>query len=78
MSYNQNGRTCCYSFSDLFEAAYGRQPTHAEYNALMQVTQPERNEQVQMMADHAGWCTQERIGDDGVVYIAFWCSKDNA
>lgn len=69
---------CAYSFADLYTAAFGQKPEQAELHALYALNQTERNKQVQVWAKQAGWGTEERIGSDGVVYLAFcplWKTK---
>lgn len=62
---------CAYSFADLYTAAFGQEPEQRELGALYALSQTERNRRVHAWAEQAGWGTEERIGSDGVVYLAF-------
>lgn len=69
---------CAYSFADLYTAAFGKKPEQAELDALYALSQTERNGQVEVWAQRAGWGTEPRVGSDGVIYIAFcplWKTK---
>ena len=65
------GVECAYGFQDLFFAAFGRMPDDTEIGEFMLLDQPEKNLRVKEWAELAGWETQERVGDDRVVYTAF-------
>ncbi|MBI1333268.1 MAG: hypothetical protein JST12_06460 [Armatimonadetes bacterium] len=67
------GPECCFSFADLFVAAKGR-PWNQDEEAMFQnLTQSERNDWVSHLATMAPqFRTEDKIGDDGVVYRAFW------
>ncbi len=62
---------CAYSFRDLFNAAYGREPNDGELQRFYSFSQEERNKTVKRWAQKANWEVAERIGSDGVVYLAF-------
>jgi hypothetical protein len=62
---------CAYSFSDLFEAVYLRKPTIKETANFGNMNQEDKNNIVKKWAQKAGWETKERIGTDGLLYIAF-------
>lgn len=62
---------CAYSFKDLFEAAFHREPTEDELGNLYALPQSQRNRQVREWAALAQWETRERVGFDGQDYIAF-------
>lgn len=66
------GLECNFSFKDLYNAALGKDMDPLEIQAFNSVSQEERNEKVKLWADMAGWTTEERIGSDGRVYVAFW------
>lgn len=67
------GPECCFSFEDLFISAEGRPWTSEEELVFKNLNQDERNEWVSTLANKAPqFKTQDKIGDDGVTYRAFW------
>ncbi|MCC6476455.1 hypothetical protein IT157_05300 [bacterium] len=62
---------CCYSFADLFRAAFGREPEQTELDQLYALSQDERNRVVKEWAALADWETREVVGTDGVMYVSF-------
>ena len=67
------GPECCFSFQDLFTAAEGRMWTPEEEAKFKSLTQDQRNDWVTQLAAKAPqFRTQDKIGDDGIVYRAFW------
>ena len=67
------GPECCFSFQDLFTAAEGRIWTADEETEFQSLTQRERNEWVSKLAAKAPqFRTQDKVGDDGITYRAFW------
>jgi hypothetical protein len=61
------------SFADLHLRAKGRQWREEEVEAFRLMSQAEKNKWVLAMAAEAdGVKTEQRIGTDGVTYIAFW------
>jgi hypothetical protein len=65
------GIECAYSFTDLYQAAFGRLPSREEMVAFGSVNQESRNAQVREWARIAGWETKDKNGSDGRVYTAF-------
>ncbi len=65
--------SCCgYSFSDLYRAAYGRDPDPEELERLYRLPRAAINATVREWAQLAGWETREVVGSDGEVYVGFW------
>lgn len=64
-------QACAYGFSDLFQAAHGRQPEGSELMELRALALEERNQKVREWADKAGWQTKQMLGQDGKEYTAF-------
>lgn len=62
---------CAYSFSDLYEAAFGQVPAENFLLQFYALPQSERNIQVVSWARRAGWQTRLRKGSDGLDYQAF-------
>jgi hypothetical protein len=69
---NSAGIECAFSFADLYEAAFDRLPEDKELEDLYALPNVEKNKIVGEWAKHAGWSTDERLGDDGETYLAFW------
>jgi|GEM_PF-1024552 len=65
-------RACKFSFEDLFQASFGRTMTALEKSELYQLSQEKRNQKVGDWAHQAGWQTDQRQGNNGVTYTAFW------
>ena len=66
------GIECAYSFSDLFQAVHGRDFTAVENEYFVSLNQEQRNTEVAHLAARAGWKTVGRLGDDGIMYLAFF------
>lgn len=62
---------CHYSFSDLYEAAFGEKPARAALEELYALSQDERNIIVRDWVRRAEWETFDVIGTDGVTYASF-------
>ena len=62
---------CAYSFTDLFRAAFKREPTIEETAHFTNLSQEGKNKLVKEWAKQAAWETQDKQGADGVVYTAF-------
>ena len=62
---------CAYSFTDLFEAAFGEQPAQAAMDELYALSQVERNIVVRDWVRRAEWESFDVTGTDGVVYASF-------
>ncbi len=62
---------CQYSFADLFEAAFGQQPTRAALEELYALTQDERNIVVRDWVRRAEWESFDITGTDGIEYASF-------
>lgn len=61
------------SFADLHALAHGRAWTCDEAARFAAMPQPEKNAAVRALAAKAGNVeTADCVGDDGVVYTAFW------
>lgn len=63
---------CAYSFSDLFQAAYGRGFTAHEEKEFAALTQPKRNQKVRELAKLSGWQTEDVPSLEGPIFTAFW------
>jgi hypothetical protein len=65
---------CRYSFDDLHRAACGRSMSQAEKSALYALPQSDRNQWVRAQVARTGgrFACEDRIGDDGTIYTAFW------
>lgn len=65
---------CCYSFLDLFRAAYGRDWTDSEREHFNGLAQPEKNLAVRDLVDRTNgeWACEDRPWSDGKIYTAFW------
>lgn len=68
--------SCKFSFDDLHQARFGRKMTSQEKETLYEKPQAERNNIVRHWAKSTGWLTENRMGEDGVVYTAFWKGGD--
>ena len=68
------GKECFYSFNDLLKAS--GEKGEGALRSLMHMSQEDRNKRVTNLAKVAGWETEERIGTDGVKYVAFCPSFD--
>ena len=67
------GPECCFSYRDLFSVAEGRIWTPEEEIVFKNLTQVERNKWVSKLVTKAPqFQTKEKVGDDGVTYLAFW------
>ena len=66
------GIECAYSFDDLHFAAMKKHFSALESERFLRLNQQSKNDLVAQWAAKAGWQTEERIGSDGLVYIAFW------
>lgn len=63
---------CQFSFSDLYEAAFGRKPTLEEIAYLKNFSQEELNKRVKEWAKKADWNALDIVGTDGKIYTAFY------
>ncbi len=68
------GIECDYSFDMLYKAAFGRNISQKKKKQLQSLSQEKINELVTKWAEKAGWNTEEKQGDDGATYIAFYPS----
>jgi hypothetical protein len=68
------GKSCCYSFDDLFRAAHQRDMSEAERSAFAALDQPGKNLAVKQMVTKTGgrFTCEDRTGTDGLTYTAFW------
>lgn len=66
------GIECAYSFKDLYQATFGKEPGVGELEELYLLPQTEKNAVVAKWAKQAGWLTAVRLGTDGVEYLAFY------
>ena len=62
---------CNYSFQDLYKAAFKRAPNKAELIKFSKLSLPKRNKILKEWVNLVGWETQEKLGTDGEIYIAF-------
>ncbi len=65
---------CCYSFHDLFLAAFGRSWTDSEHKNFSELDQNQRNSEVRRLVSLTNglWDCEDRHWRDGVTYTAFW------
>lgn len=63
---------CDFSFSDLYKAAFGKNLSKKEKESFANLTQIEINRLVSKWAKKASWKTQDKKGDDGKIYLAFY------
>lgn len=64
--------SCNFSFWDLYTAAFGKPPTTAFKTNFLSQPQTVINKNVQEWAEKAQWKTEERIGTDKKLYLAFF------
>jgi hypothetical protein len=70
------GRECSIGFAELFALAKGRAWTAEEERAFHSLDQESRNAWVSQRAQEAGGVrTEDRVGTDGVLYLAFWIEE---
>jgi len=62
---------CAFSFTDLFEAAFGLKPERVALDELYALSQEERNIVVRDWVRRAEWESFDVKGTDGVVYASF-------
>lgn len=62
---------CKYSFSDLYEAAYGKSELNYYLKELYKLPREKINDWVVQTAQTAKWYTKRICGKDGQYYIAF-------
>lgn len=62
---------CAYSFTDLYRAAFGREPDAIAMAEFGRSSRQQRNTLVTRWAQLAGWETKDKVGSDGQVYTAF-------
>ena len=65
-------KECAFGFADLYRAAFGVDMRSEEQNEFSKLPQEHVNELVSRWARIAHWHTEERMGTDGKLYIAFW------
>lgn len=63
--------SCSYSFWDLYYAAFEKEISLHEKEEFLKKSQEEKNNLVRIWAEKAGWKTEERIGSDDILYVAF-------
>jgi hypothetical protein len=63
---------CNFSFNDLFSAYAGRNMSAEEKQRFNALPQEEKNIKVRQWAAQAGFKTEDRRGQDGLIYTAFW------
>lgn len=63
---------CNFSFWDLYKAAFGKSATPAVKKRFFTLSQKAINKKVTLWAQRAGWKTEERMGTDNKLYIAFY------
>ena len=66
------GIECAYSFDDLHFAVVKKHFSALESERFLRLNQQSKNDLVAQWAAKAGWETEEKIGSDGLVDIAFW------
>ncbi len=66
--------SCCYSFDDLHSAAFGRPMTEQEKRSLYALPRAQINETVRewVARTEGRFACEDRLGDDGLVYTAFF------
>lgn len=69
-------KSCQYSFSDLYRAAFGKIPEPKKMLELFSKPREEINQTVAEWAKIAGWKTKNRKAADGSEYLAF-CPFDS-
>lgn len=65
-------QSCSFSFWDLYTAAYGKAPSIELKKKFMSLSQNEINRKVRKWAHIAEWKTEERMGTDKKLYLAFF------
>ncbi len=72
-------KSCCFSFEDLYEAAFQKKMTDSIQTSLKNITQEEKNEIVkdwvkrtEQKGDDLRFLCEDRLGTDGIIYTAFW------
>ncbi len=63
---------CDYSFEMLYRAAYGRKIPSKVKKKFQALSQEEVNKLVMTWAQVANWRTELKMGEQGVVYLAFY------
>jgi hypothetical protein len=66
------GIECDYSFDMLYKAAFGKSISQKKKQQLQNLAQENVNKLVAEWAQKAGWKTQEKIGEDNALYLAFY------
>lgn len=64
--------SCNFSFWDLYTAAHGKTATVEFKKEFMSQPQDHINKSVKLWAEKAQWRTEERIGTDKKLYLAFF------
>ncbi len=64
--------SCNFSFWDLYKAAFKKNPSKKLKKDFQNLSQIEINKHVLIWAKKAGWQTEERIGSDKKIYLAFF------
>lgn len=71
MKDHTNDTYCNYSFEALYLAAFGKNISKTSLAKMKKYSQEKINFLVEKWAAVAGWNTEEKIGSDGIRYIAF-------
>lgn len=66
--------SCCFSFENLYSAAFGKPISDSIRTSLRNVTQQEKNGIVKLWVARTNgrFECEDRLGTDGIVYTAFW------